>query len=164
MQQKKTFCGSCFMSISRPESCLNRFCKSKLVCFDAQTWQLLKMLPKFRAKKSVTVQNNSNLLLKLIRNSHEHYNFLQFTQIKNYVQKLLKEPGIVCITLWYQSTFNEDPVYSDQPLYLHATLAPKLFWVTLTWKMTRPPIFLDLVLWSGSTLHFYYLSMSYWCE
>jgi hypothetical protein len=40
----------------------------------------------------------------------------------------------------------KDPVYSNQPLYLCATLAPKLVQVPLTLKTTPPPIFLDLVL------------------
>jgi hypothetical protein len=34
----------------------------------------------------------------------------------------------------------------DQPLYLPAALAPKLFRVALTLKTTPPPIFLDPVL------------------
>ncbi len=56
---------------------------------------------------------------------------------------------------------DQDPVYSDQPLYLPATLVPKLSRVDLTLKMTPLPIFLDPVLRSGLTLRLHYLSMSF---
>ncbi len=40
--------------------------------------------------KRVVVQNKMNLLLKIFWDIHEHYNYLQITQIKDYLQKLLK--------------------------------------------------------------------------
>jgi hypothetical protein len=40
-------------------------------------------------EKIVVVQNKMNLLLKIFWILHQHYNFLQITQIKDYLQKLL---------------------------------------------------------------------------
>ena len=43
-------------------------------------------------KKRVVVQNKTNLLPKICWVLHEHYNYLQFTQIRNYLQKIFKVP------------------------------------------------------------------------
>ncbi len=42
-------------------------------------WQALK-----DSKKSIVVQNKSNLLLMIFWNSRENYNYLQITQIRNF--------------------------------------------------------------------------------
>jgi hypothetical protein len=43
-----------------------------------------------RCKKSVVVPNKMNSLLKIFSFLHEHYNYLQITQIGNYSQMFLK--------------------------------------------------------------------------
>ncbi len=46
-------------------------------------------------RKSIVIQNKSNTLHKIFWSSHKNYNYLQITQIGNYLQKLLKDMRIV---------------------------------------------------------------------
>ncbi len=39
----------------------------------------------WKCKERVVVHNKLNLLLKILQNLYEHYNYFQFTQIRNYL-------------------------------------------------------------------------------
>jgi hypothetical protein len=51
-------------------------------------------------KKRVAVQNKSNSFLKIFWNLHEHYNYLQITQIGIFLEKLLKVSDNALVQLW----------------------------------------------------------------
>jgi hypothetical protein len=55
--------------------------------------------PTAATRRRVFVQNKMNLLLKIFWNSYKPYNYLQFTQIGNDLQTLLKDTSIVWLAL-----------------------------------------------------------------
>ncbi len=55
-----------------------------------------------KCKKKVVAQNKTNLLLKKFWAEHEHYNYLQITQINDYFQKLLNVQASLGLALGWQ--------------------------------------------------------------
>jgi len=73
------------------------------------------------------------------------------------------------ITLWYYPTYDRIQFMSLETqinLCIYMPLWRQNHFKLLSlWRwLLPPPIFLDPVLWSGSSLHLYYLNMSLWCE